>query len=46
MILSLGQECPDTEFFVVRIQPEYRKIPTRKNSVFGQFLCNVYISKQ
>ena len=29
--------CPNTEFFLVRIQSECGKIRTRKNSVFGHF---------
>ena len=29
--------CPNMEFFLVRIQSEYGRIQTRKNSVFGQF---------
>ena len=34
---ALREKCPNTEIFLVRIQPENRKIPTRKNSVFGHF---------
>ena len=33
--LALREKCPNTEFFLVRIKSEYRKIRTRKNSVFG-----------
>ena len=35
--VPLGEKCPSTEFFLVRIQSESRKIRTRKNSVFGHF---------
>ena len=28
-------ECPNTEFFLVRIQSKYGKIRFRNNSVFG-----------
>ena len=31
------ETCPNTEFFLVRIQSECEKIRTRKNSVFGHF---------
>ena len=34
---SLREKCPNTEYFLVRIQSQYRKIRTRKNSVFGHF---------
>ena len=34
---ALREKCPNTEFFLVRIQSEYRKIRTRNNSVFGRF---------
>ena len=34
---SLREKCPNTEFFLVRIQSEYRKIRIRKNSAFGHF---------
>ena len=43
---ALCEKCPNTEFFLVFIFPhsvslciqsEYRKIRTRKNSVFGHF---------
>ena len=32
---TLREKCPNTEFFLVRIQSECGKIRTRKNSVFG-----------
>ena len=28
---TLRENCPNAEFFLVRIQPKYRKIQTRKN---------------
>ena len=34
---TLREMCPDTEFFLVRIQSKYGKIHTRKNPVFGHF---------
>ena len=34
---ALPEKCPNTQFFLVRIQSEYRKMRTRKNSVFGHF---------
>ena len=34
---SLREKFPNTEFFLVRIQSEYGKIRSRKNSVFGHF---------
>ena len=33
--------CPNTEFFLVRIQSESGKIRTRKNSAFGHFSDSV-----
>ena len=33
----LHEKCPNTEFILVRIQSEYRKIRIRNNSVFGHF---------
>ena len=33
-------DLSNTEFFLVRIQSEYRKILTRKNSFFGRFSGN------
>ena len=33
----MREKCPDTEFFLVRILSEYRKIRTRKSPVFGHF---------
>ena len=41
--LSQCEKCPNTEFFLVRIQSEYRKIWTKKNSVFGHFLRRVLL---
>ena len=52
---TLREKCPDTEFFLVRIflysdwirgftQFEYRKVRTRKNSVFGHFSRSTRIS--
>ena len=37
-IIVLREKCPNTELFLVRIQSEYRKIRTRKDSVFGHFV--------
>ena len=34
---SLREKCPNTEFFLVRIQSKCGKIRTRKNPVFGHF---------
>ena len=34
---TLREKCLNTEFFLVRIQSEYRKIRTRKSPVFGHF---------
>ena len=34
---TLHEKCPKKEFFLVHILFEYRKIRTRKNSVFGHF---------
>ena len=34
---TLCEICPNTEFFLVRIQSDCGKIRTRKNSVFGHF---------
>ena len=48
-VVTLREKCPNAEFFLVRIflysiysvhlriQSEYRNIPTRKNPVFGHF---------
>ena len=36
----LREKCPNTEFFLVRIQSERGKIRTRINSVFGHFSSN------
>ena len=36
--IVLREKCPNTELFLVRIQFEYRKIRTRKDSVFRHFL--------
>ena len=41
--LSQCEECPNMEFFLVRIQSEYRKIWTKKNSVFGHFSRSVLL---
>ena len=35
--ISLRKKCPNTEFFLVRIQSVYKKIRTKKISVFGHF---------
>ena len=40
---SLREKCPNTEFFLVRIQSECEKIRTWKNSVFGHFLRSGWI---
>ena len=40
LCISLREKCPNTELFLVLfscIQSEYRKIGTRKTSVFGNF---------
>ena len=42
---SLREKCPNAEFFwsvFSCIRTEYRKIPTRKNSVFGHFSRSAY----
>ena len=36
-IRALREKCPNTKFFLVRIQPKYEKLRTRKSSVFGHF---------
>ena len=39
-VFPVHEKCPDTEFFLVCIsciRSKYRKIGTRKSSVFGQF---------
>ena len=40
---SQCEKCPNMEFFLVRIQSEYRKIWTKKNSVFGHFSRSVLL---
>ena len=42
--LSQREKCPNTEFFLVCIQPDYGKIRTRKNYVFGHFSRSVRLS--
>ena len=42
-IQSLRKKCPNTEFFLVRIQSEWRKYGPEKNSVFGHFSCSELI---
>ena len=37
---TLREKCPNTEFFLVRIQSKYGKIRTRKNSLFGKSQLN------
>ena len=37
----MREKCLNTELFLVRIKSEYRKIQTRKNSVFGHFSRSV-----
>ena len=37
---TLREKCPNTEFFLVRIQSESGKILTRKNYVFVHFSCS------
>ena len=37
VLKSLRKKCPNTEFFVVRIQSECGKIRTRKKSIFAHF---------
>ena len=42
--VALREKCPNTDFFLVRIflySVRYRKIQTRKNSVFGHFSHSV-----
>ena len=39
---SLREKWPNKEIFLVRIQSEYSKIRTRKNSVFGHFSRSAY----
>ena len=39
--MPLREKCPDTEYFLVRIQSESRKIQTRKYSAFGHFSRSV-----
>ena len=41
LIVSLRKKCPNTEFFLVCIQYEYREMRTRKNYVFGHFSRSV-----
>ena len=45
LLVTLSEKCPNTEFFMVRIQAEYGKIWTRKNSVFGHFSRRVIYAK-
>ena len=42
--ISLCEKCPNTEFFLVRVQPEYEKIRTRKNSALGHFSRRVWLT--
>ena len=42
---SLREKCPNTEFFLVRIQSECSKIRTRKNSVSGHFSRSVFLER-
>ena len=42
---ALREKCPNTEFFLVRIQSEYRKIRTRKNTAFRHFSRSADYSK-
>ena len=41
----LLENCPNTKFFLLRIQHECEKIRTRKNSVFGHFSRSVCVFK-
>ena len=43
---SMREKKPNTEFLLVRIQSKYRKIRTRKNSVFGNFSRNASFGTQ
>ena len=43
LYVTLREKCANTEFFLVRIQSEYRKLRTRKNSIFGHFSRSVNI---
>ena len=40
-MLTLRENCPNTELFLVRIQSKCRKVRTRNNSVFGHFSPSV-----
>ena len=42
----MREKCPNMELFLVRIQSEYGKIRTRKNSVFGHFSGSVVFVKR
>ena len=41
---SLSENCPNTEFLLVRIQSKYGKMRTRKSSVFRHFSRSVWRS--
>ena len=40
-ILTLCEKCPNTEFFLVRLQSKCGKIQTKKTSGFGHFSRSV-----
>ena len=42
---ALREECQNTEFFVVRIFLYLEWIRTRKNTVFGHFLCSTNLKR-
>ena len=44
MWFLLREKCPNTEFFLVLIWIEYRKIRTRKNSAFRYLLFTQYFT--
>ena len=46
VFLPLREKCPNTEFFLVRIQSKYRKIWTGKNSIFGHFSGSIHTKFQ
>ena len=39
-IIIAYEKCPNTDFFLVRIQSKCGKMMTRKNSAFGHFSGN------
>ena len=45
-VTTLHEKCPNTEFFLVRIQSECGEIRARKNSVFRLFSRSATIFKE